>query len=308
MLRLRAVDRVVIPPGKAGNVIRGAFGAVFRSICCTPACGNSPAGRHRPDCPYGLIFEPGPPAGAEVLRKLESIPRPFVFRPPLHHQQELYLPGQELSFGLLLFGRAIPYLRYFLASFHRLAEEGLGVGKGRVYLDGADEISPGGACRPIYESHTGIVGDLRWSFDAVAAAARNAQSAERVNMLFLTPTHLVVGGKAVRSPQFADVFKRARDRVNALSTFYGGGRLEADFAALGRLSEQVERKHADIRWISVTRRSMRTGHSHPLSGFVGAAEYQGDLTPFLPWLLAGQYCHVGKHAVWGNGRYTASLA
>jgi hypothetical protein len=40
-----------------------------------------------------------------------------------------------------------------------------------------------------------------------------------------------------------------------------------------------------------------------MGGFIGAVEYEGNLEEFLPLLILGQYTHVGKYAVWGNGRY-----
>jgi hypothetical protein len=51
------------------------------------------------------------------------------------------------------------------------------------------------------------------------------------------------------------------------------------------------------------RRSWKTGLSHDMGGFIGEAMYEGDLEEFLPLLILGQYTHVGKYAVWGNGQY-----
>jgi len=39
-----------------------------------------------------------------------------------------------------------------------------------------------------------------------------------------------------------------------------------------------------------------------LSGFVGEATYEGELSEFLPWLALGELIHIGKHTAWGNGR------
>ena len=49
------------------------------------------------------------------------------------------------------------------------------------------------------------------------------------------------------------------------------------------------------------RRSTRTGRTHSLGGFLGSAEYEGDLAEFLPYLAAAKWTGVGRHAVWGNG-------
>jgi CRISPR/Cas system endoribonuclease Cas6 (RAMP superfamily) len=42
---------------------------------------------------------------------------------------------------------------------------------------------------------------------------------------------------------------------------------------------------------------------HPLSGFTGAISFSGDLRPFFPFLVAGEWIGVGKNTVFGNGWY-----
>ncbi len=39
-VHLKAPDPVWFPPGKAGNVLRGAFGTIFRRLACVPAWRN----------------------------------------------------------------------------------------------------------------------------------------------------------------------------------------------------------------------------------------------------------------------------
>lgn len=40
-----------------------------------------------------------------------------------------------------------------------------------------------------------------------------------------------------------------------------------------------------------------------LGGLVGEAAYEGDFEPFWPFLVFGQWTHVGKNATFGLGRY-----
>jgi len=56
------------------------------------------------------------------------------------------------------------------------------------------------------------------------------------------------------------------------------------------------------QWIDRSRRTRR-GETQDLSGFVGEVIYRGDIEPFLPLLLLGEYVHVGKNAAFGNGWY-----
>ena len=51
----------------------------------------------------------------------------------------------------------------------------------------------------------------------------------------------------------------------------------------------------------VSRRSTRTSNTHSVGGFTGTAEYEGDLTEFVPYLKAAWWTGVGRHTVWGNG-------
>ena len=60
-------------------------------------------------------------------------------------------------------------------------------------------------------------------------------------------------------------------------------------------------KHSELRWKNWERRSGKTGQTHPLGGFVGLAEYQGDLAEFLPYLRAGSWTGVGRQTTWGKG-------
>jgi hypothetical protein len=53
--------------------------------------------------------------------------------------------------------------------------------------------------------------------------------------------------------------------------------------------------------VETSRRSGRTGQIHPLGGFVGEAEYEGDLTEFVPYLRAAHWTGVGRQTAWGKG-------
>ncbi|HEV2499332.1 MAG TPA: CRISPR system precrRNA processing endoribonuclease RAMP protein Cas6 [Terriglobia bacterium] len=146
-----------------------------------------------------------------------------------------------------------------------------------------------------------------------------------VTVFFLSPTHLRADGQLVREPEFYQLFKRLRDRLNALSTFYGPGPIDADFKALGELAEEVRTVKHDVHWIERYRTSSKTHQRHELSGFIGSCIYdfagvgsplpsggglhgtqspilhQDALGILLPWLLVGEICHMGKHTAWGNG-------
>ena len=139
-------------------------------------------------------------------------------------------------------------------------------------------------------------------FDLAPAAG----AIRRLRVRFVTPTELKAGGRLAGKPEFPLLFARARDRVSTLRSLYQGAPLEMDFKGLGQRAAAAVMTRCEIEWRGEVRRSTRTGQVHPLGGFVGEAEYEGDLAEFYPLLEAAQWTGVGRHTVWGNGAIVLS--
>ncbi len=60
-------------------------------------------------------------------------------------------------------------------------------------------------------------------------------------------------------------------------------------------------------WHDWQRYSARQEQKINIGGFVGGITFEGNLTPFLPLLKAGETMHVGKGATFGLGRYKMEL-
>jgi hypothetical protein len=307
---------LVVPALNKGNMLRGGFGHAFRRLCCVPQCKDAKNCPLSNSCPYKVVFEPSPPSGADRLSKNQDIPRPFVFRPP-QTQQTRFEPGQRFEFDLVLIGRALDFLSYFVLSFRVLAAEGLGLNRAKCKLERVEEINGSPSGVGLEDVQTAVVyttEDQLFRAAEVLSAdkwiksrlhsvfnAKNGGKSQRLSIRFLTPTSLRADGEVISRPDFHHVFKRLRDRINALSTFYGNGPLGADFSELGKRAEKVQTISCDAEWIERSRTSSKTRQSHELSGFVGQATYEGNLAEFLPWLTMGELVHVGKHTAWGNG-------
>jgi hypothetical protein len=315
---------LVVPAVNKGNMLRGGFGHAFRRLCCIPQCRDTKSCPLAATCPYKSVFEPSPPPGSERLSKNQDIPRPFVFRAP-QAAQTRFEKTETFEFGLVLIGRALDFLPYFVLSFRELASEGLGLNRARCTLErveqtGVSSNGTGPTCpeasrgshreaKPIYSAEdqvfraTGSVSTDEWIRARLPElhASNGGESIERITIRFLTPTFLRADGEVVRRPEFHHVFKRLRDRINALSTFFGDGPLALDFRELGERAERVRTVSAQIDWVERYRTSSKTRQRHELSGFVGEATYEGELKEFLPWLTLGELLHVGKHTAWGNG-------
>jgi hypothetical protein len=253
------------------------------------------------------VFQPFIPEGSEKISLNRDIPRPFIIKPPLE-TKETYLPGERLSFDVVLVGKIKDYLPYFIVTFKELSHAGLGRSRSPVELVAVESIGPDGTGTPVYTCATNLVQPPK---DAVSwadlcgppGATNGAGPITRITLRFLTPTLLKADGLQARRPAFGSLAKRLRDRVNALSYFYCGEGLDIDFKGYGEQAERVTTVADSTRWVESSRYSRRREVTHDLSGFVGEVSFEGELAPFIPYLTLGEYVHVGKNAVFGNGWY-----
>ena len=123
---------------------------------------------------------------------------------------------------------------------------------------------------------------------------------DRLRIRFLTPT-TIKGAVNTSGPEFGPLLSRIRDRISTLRALYGSGPLEMDFRSLGERAARVRMTRCDLEQIEVDRTSRATGYTHPLGGFIGVAEYEGELAEFLPYLEIARWTGVGRQTVWGNG-------
>jgi hypothetical protein len=296
------LEPVYFPPAKMTNILRGAFGLLFRRMACVPECHSASQCQQSQSCPYARLFESslgerGGPAG------MADPPRPFVLRSYCCGEMRL-APGQRFEMDAHLFDFAHPYLRYMVWSLMQLADEGIGPGRARARLISVQRIEANGtAASVVFDGGT-------FSPDAERLALRltldpPARRIRRVRLSFLTPTEFKFDGGFLREPRFEVLVARARDRINALARFYQNGPLPLDFRGLGERARRVRMYRSQLDNLHSERWSARTGARHEIGGFLGHAEYEGDLNEFLPLLEAAYWTGLGRQTVWGNGAVRA---
>lgn len=299
----KAESGVYFPPGKSGNILRGAFGATFRKIACAPECADPKACELRLSCAYARIFEPAMagigPSG------LADPPRPFVFR-SRHLDGGAFAAGESFHFDVNLFLLRDPAIAYFVLTFAQLGRDGFGPGRGRAALARVDQLdAAGGVATRVFDGReligTGALEPTALSLDPAGDRVR------RTLVKFRTPTELKVDHKVAERPEFAVLASRLRDRLSTLGDLYGDGPLEMDFAGFGKRAEAVALTRCDLQMVDVDRVSGRTGQRHSLGGFIGTAEYAGELAEFLPFLRAGAFTGVGRQTTWGKGELSVSV-
>ncbi len=293
-----------LPPYK-GSTFRGGFGSVFRRIVCSTREKNCNDCIIRQQCPYAYIFETAPPPDTKALSKYESIPRPFLIEPPPETKTE-YLPGEKLSFNLVLIGKAIDFFPYFVIVFREMGEMGLGKGRHPYNLDSVTAIGLEQK-ESVYTIETKTVRSIDLSYKASSLIEKNCSSAKTLKVEFVTPTRMKHDGKISSDPQFKIFFRHAMRRISALTYFHHGEPLEADYTGLTKKADEISIASKNTVWQDWERYSTRQKCRMNMGGIVGIVTYKGELNDFLPWLYIGEQVHIGKNTVFGLGKYRLTI-
>ena len=296
--RFRAAGEIHFPAYKSGNIVRGAFGSIFRKLVCIPSCREARTCEVHSTCPYALVFEPQAARG-QGPSGLADWPRPFVFR-AAHLDGRTVRAGEAFHFDIHIFDVRDPALEYYVLTFAQLARDGLGPGRGRAELAAVDQLNLSDATSArVFDGGQLKIGELAAPIAWVINEA--PVPVHRLRVRFVTPTELKSQHQVAERPEFAILFGRLRDRISTLRTLYGSGPLDIDFHAMGECSAAVKMVRCEMKRTDVDRLSSRSGHRHPLGGFVGEAEYEGKLAPFVDYLRLGKWVGVGRQTVWGKG-------
>jgi hypothetical protein len=354
-------------PSYLGSTLRGAFGHAFRAISCpAPHGGPCPVFNQ---CPYHQIFETSPPPGSGALRTHEEIPRPFVIAPALtsadtrrraaepmsrspelaegvcdvrtaqtsgHPGRQQFNPGYEVSFELILIGRAQEFFPYFVVALREVDRMGRGrhtvelqhiealpavTGGTDTVYDAADVIprpnqgevrrgSSGSATFALVSDRAHIVYDaadnlVRGAADRITLEECAALPLPQgpLTIEFLTQTRLKHEGRFIRHPGFQVVFRRLLGRLSSLARFHCGAPLEVDFRGLIDQAASIGLAQDGTKWTRWQRYSSRQDRHMEWEGIIGCATYEGDFTPFWEFMKFGELVHVGHGTTFGLGKY-----
>ncbi|MGC9371610.1 MAG: CRISPR system precrRNA processing endoribonuclease RAMP protein Cas6 [Paracoccaceae bacterium] len=318
-----------------GSAIRGALFHALRDRFCSFAdddriqCVDCTLATTCPVAKLVSTLAPDHPRG-------QDRPRPYTLQPPLPgsghpvdhpsgYVNFRYRPGEALTFGLTLYADAMALFPYVVLATTVLEESGLG--RRLQHADGrwrrgtltvreiwAENPLTGERQAVLRQGeHQVQVPDIPVTHDQVLAktseslppAPRGAPSQARLR--FLTPTRLIDDGQLVKPEAFAfrPLLHRLITRLEDLSGLFSDHRLALDVPQLLEAAERVAVVDNRLTWEELTSYSTRRRTTSPTSGLLGTVILEAlDWAPFWPWLLWGQFVHVGKDAVKGNGMYT----
>ena len=293
-------EKGIYLPEYKGSTIRGSFGHIFKQVACT--CQTE---KHEEDCIYSYVFETSPPKDTVVLRKYESIPRPFVFE-TIYDPRTYFSPGERLAFSFTLFGKAIEYLPYFVYSLQEMGKQGLGKFKQsmslrqvfqlNVYRDFEILVYDGNKER-IYNAWKPLYGE-----EILNKVNVNGDKQD-LTVHFITPTRIKSKGEYKEvAPDFDELMKSIVRRFSAISYFHQDMILEMDYKSFFELSSHIKLLKQNSVWTDWERYSNRQNERIKLGGITGQALYSGDFKLFSNWLTIAEWIHVGKNPVFGLGK------
>lgn len=281
---VEAETQINLPDFK-GSAFRGGFGNVFRKITCVLKrfdCVECPLKKR---CIYAYVFETVGDNEAEIfnMHKYEKIPHPFIFEPP-NEKKNTFLPEEKIQFNVILIGKAISYAPYFIFTIKELGQTGIGKGKGKFNLL---SVLP--------------------TEEKVVSLTNNIESASFLTLKILTPIRIKYNRSLIDTLEFHIIIRSIIRRLTLLYYFHCKKELlQVDAKSLIEKSENVRIVSNNTHWYDWERYSTRQGTRMKLGGVIGEITYKGDITPFMPYLRAGEILHIGKGTSFGLGKYQIS--
>lgn len=271
-----AVERLV---GYKGAYLHRAWGAGLKAVSSDL---------------YGVLN----PVAAGLTRA--DIPNPYSLLPPDDCLTE-YLPGQSFNFQLTLFGTTTRLATHCIDAAVQMGRQGWGRPKGRFDLLSVERYEPRDGWQPILDLASGHwLGPLR-DFGPQDIPLLEADST--LTLHFNTPLVIQASNTQIGSaPTFAQLHRAVVGRIQQLSDGYGGAPAldGAEKERLRRLAEAVAIQQAKV--VQRCLEDIGPRQARPFRGLVGSITYEGDFTPFLPWLTLACLTQVGKKTGYGFGQ------
>ncbi|HOD79363.1 MAG TPA: CRISPR system precrRNA processing endoribonuclease RAMP protein Cas6 [Syntrophorhabdus sp.] len=285
--------------GFKGSAIRGSFGYAFRQVMCViegMRCEECPTAGN---CFYVYAFETKGSYDDAFLRNKGEIVRPYILRPP-QDGRDHYRRGDELVFELILFGTATDYLKYFAAAFIQMGQQGLGNRSVSLLLDRMESIGKSGGTT-IYRSGDNEFRRIAPPLTAIEVC--DLEPPSRCAFNFITPLELKEKGR-YPDVSFGLLFRSLLRRVVTLAHIHCDiDCSDIDFTSLSRKADTVQTLSNSLDRVLSQRYSSRQQSWMPMGGRLGKIAFEGDLTPFWPFLVLGEHVHVGKKTSFGFGQY-----
>ena len=271
LIRLKCCEDAQLP-AYLGSTLRGALGWALLSHPKT----------------YQYIFENRRSGGAK-----QDISNPYIIEPPRFCS--IYFRGDELCFKLILLGEAAHHTKDVIEAL--VQAQHFGLGANRKIFEIVD-ILHGERFSPIWQEDRL---DMSAAITEEITAYRQPQST-KCSILFLTPLRIRHGGTLLMELDFATIIRSITRRLTDLTERYGGFVNAEEIALLCERSKQIQKISSSLYLSQISRYTNRRNEQMDFSGILGALIFEGNLSPFSPWLEAARILHIGRNTTFGCGQ------
>lgn len=293
-------------PDNPVNTLRGAVGFRLKDLVCLhrnrtrSSCRGCLAEQA---CYFATCWESAFPLGDQPgLASRRDIPHPLVFDARFPGPSG-FGPGRGFSFGVTLLGPAVDGLPFLLLALEEAGARGFSRTKGKarlvsVKVDGSGNPLSYGAGKKSLEK----IEPLELCLDDPNLVPEGPQTS--VGIEFLSPTSFKSKetGGVVNLPEFHRVIRSILKRCSSFQAADRRPTPKWDFGAIFSRAEKVRLVRSELFTSHWERFSARQRQRVFWGGVVGTAWFEGDITPFLPVLRAGEIVRVGRGTTFGQGR------
>lgn len=271
-ISLAAIENAELP-AFLGSTIRGAIGQALYSdtAAFTYLYNNHTLDR----------------SGKDVLN-------PYIIVPPLNDKTS-YQIGEELNIDLILLGNAVQYAPSLIHALQSVQK--LQLGALRYYFE-LKKITHGLNQRIIWQD-----GHLnKIALQSIILPYQTLSDVKQIIISLRTPLRIRRSGALLEAVDFLTIIRNIINRMEAIAKRYGGwvDKLEAERVLI--LASEVSIIQNQLEMKNIKRYSNRLGEKMDFSGLLGNVQFEGNLTPFVPWLYAAQILHIGRNTTFGMGK------
>ncbi len=271
--------------------LRSHFMESFRQLagCGEPRCG---ACVREFTCSYHQTFSQPLSADPAALRRYQKPSLPFAFDMPVLSPSAV--AGEPVELGLTIAGSAVNNVEQYIAAMEEMLRSPGLRRKVKAHLLKIETVGIDGARSMVKEPGGDLKSGQLLIFSLKGLRQGILLPSDTITLAIATPMRLIAEGRPVREFSFSPFVRALFRRLSSMSYYYGGEEDQSDYKWLAEQSRRVECVAADFRWAA---------WGDKWSGVVGRGTFRGELTDFHPYLIAGEYLHVGKGASFGLGRF-----
>lgn len=286
---LRPKNVLYLPKFK-GSTFRGTFGRVLKKSICVIKNTDCRKCILSERCAYPYLFETSDEDHTPMLR-------PYVFQIPDFKNE--YGADEILKVGLVLYGKAIQYISYFVYSFQLMGERGVGKERHRFELE---QVTYEHVIYPPEIIFSLSTNKLRTNLPGFTLQDIPSRAVRALTIQLVTPVQLRKNGKPANRIDFPLFYQSLERRYRRLQAVHGEYPVDLPSYTSEELFA-IKSTAADLRLSKFRRYSNRQQKEMFLMGFVGTVRFVGNLEKFYPLVKLGEFLHVGKNVVFGLGQY-----